>query len=157
MEVRECRCCMCPQRESSNRICPTGPGKTKETICDFVIVWTDSRGWKYKIMHSSTGGYKGYYQDHKHDGDNGWKSMRQMEKRESFDWAQEDLNQYAKKKGWNPIDNPISNLIDSKKSICDWIMGMQAKEYFDFMSMVLENTQIPVAGTITEEMFYSCS
>lgn len=35
-------------------------------------------------------------------------------------------------------------------------MSMSAKEYFDFMGMVSENTQIPVIETITEEMFYSC-
>lgn len=29
--------------------------------------------------------------------------MRRMERRETFDQAQEDLNRYAKQKGWNPV------------------------------------------------------
>lgn len=48
------------------------------------------------------------------------------------------------------------NLADSKKVVCDWIMSMTAKAYFDFMGMASENTQIPVIETITEEMFYGC-
>lgn len=53
------------------------------------------------------------------------------------------------------IEMSRPNLVDSKKAICDWIMSMTVKEYFDFMGSVLENMPIPVAETITEEMFLS--
>lgn len=76
MEVRDYRCCMCPQVDKAEYICPTGPGKSEETTCDFVVTWTDSRGWK---------------------------GMRQMKRRARFDEAQEELNCYAKQKGWIPV------------------------------------------------------
>ena len=101
-EVRDYRCCMCPQIDSNKHICPTGPGKKEETTCDFVVVWTDTRGWKYKVMGDLAGTFKGRYQDDKHTGSTGWHGMRQMERKESFDEAQEDLNRYAKQKGWEP-------------------------------------------------------
>ena len=41
MEVRDYRCCMCPQMDMNENICPTGPGKAQETQCDFVVVWMD--------------------------------------------------------------------------------------------------------------------
>lgn len=100
MEAREYRCCMCPQRDEENTVCPTGDFKDTETICDFVITWTDKRGWKYKIMKYQSGTFKGHYQDNKHSGCIGWHGMRQMERREYFDKAQEDLNHYAISKGW---------------------------------------------------------
>lgn len=103
MEVREYRCCMCPQIGSYSHICPVRPGKTKETACDFVVTWLDSRGCKYKVMVDLDGTFKGHYQDNKHNGDVGWKGMRQMEQRASFDEAQEDLNRYAKSKGWYQV------------------------------------------------------
>lgn len=103
MEVRDYRCCMCPQINKDKHICPIDPGKSEETECDFVIVWIDSRGWKYKVMGDLAGTFKGRYQNNKHNGNVGWKGMRQMERRETFDQAQEDLNQYAKLKGWKPV------------------------------------------------------
>lgn len=104
METREYRCCMCPQREINETICPKGPGKEVETQCDFVVNWKDTRGRKYKVMKDVTGAYKGKYQDNKHMGDAGWKGMEQLGLRESFDKAQEDLNQLAASKGWLPIE-----------------------------------------------------
>lgn len=103
-EVRDYRCCMCPQIDMDKCICPAGPGKLEETICDFVITWADARGWKYKVVGDLAGTYKGCYQDDKHQDSIGWHGMRQMRRRESFDQAQEDLNRYAKSKGWHPID-----------------------------------------------------
>ncbi len=103
MEVRNYRCCMCPQIDDCKRTCPAGPLKPEETKCDFVVSWVDSRGWKYKVMGDLAGTYKGRYQDDKHAGSTGWKGMRQMQRRETFDMAQEDLNVYAKKKGWKPL------------------------------------------------------
>lgn len=47
-------------------------------------------------------------------------------------------------------------LQDSKRAICDWIMAMSVKDYYDFMGMVMENTQISVIETINGEMFFSC-
>lgn len=104
MDVREYRCCMCPQRETDTLICPSGPGKEHETKCDFVVIWTDARGWKYKVMGDLAGTFKGRYQNDKHTGDVGWKGMRQLGRRESFDKAQEDLNLLAKSKGWEPLE-----------------------------------------------------
>lgn len=103
MEAREFRCCMCPQINDRRRICPDGPGKPEETVCDFVVVWMDARGWKYKVMVDLAGTFKGRYQDDKHNGNTGWKGMRQMERRETFDQAQQELNKYAKRKGWKPV------------------------------------------------------
>lgn len=105
MEVRDFRCCMCPQLDMNKQICPIGPGKSNETKCDFVVVWIDKRGWKYKVMGDLAGTFKGRYQDDKHTGSLCWHGMRQMERRERFDQAQEDLNRYAKVKGWQPIEN----------------------------------------------------
>lgn len=102
MEARKFRCCMCPQINDKSRICPAGPGKPEETVCDFVVVWTDARGWKYKVMGDPAGTFRGRYQDDKHKGGTGWKGMRRMKRRETSDQAQEDLNRYAKRKGWNP-------------------------------------------------------
>lgn len=104
MEARNYRCCMCPQIDENSHICPVGPGKTEETTCDFVVVWMDSRGWKYKVMGDLTGTFKGHYQNNKQNGDIGWKSMKQMKRKETFDQAQEDLNQYAKKKRWHKLN-----------------------------------------------------
>lgn len=100
MEIRDNRCCMCPQIDSSRHICPAGGLKKEETACNFVAVWTDRRRWKYKVMGDLAGTFKGRYQDDKHSGSVGWKGMRQMERRKRFDEAQEDLNKYAKQKGW---------------------------------------------------------
>lgn len=71
MDVREYRCCMCPQRETDNLICPSGPGKDHETECDFVVVWTDAKGWIYKVMVDLTGTFRGSYCS----GGAGWKGL----------------------------------------------------------------------------------
>ena len=102
MGIRDFRCCMCPQRDKNTTICPVGPGKTEETTCDFVITWTDKRGWKYRVMSGIGNTYKGRYQDNQHSGQTGWKGMRQLPWRENFDEAQEDLNKYASSKNWTP-------------------------------------------------------
>lgn len=104
MEIRDYRCCMCPQMDQNEHICPTGPGKSQETKCDFVVAQTDQRGWKYRVMEDLAGTFKGRYQDDKHSGAFCWHGMRQMERRENFDQAQEDLNRYAKSKGWHPVE-----------------------------------------------------
>lgn len=66
-KVRDCRCCMCPQLDSGSIVCPAGPGKHSETVCDFVVSWVDKRGWKYRVMSGiSSERYKGRYQDNKH-------------------------------------------------------------------------------------------
>lgn len=59
----------------------------------------------------------------------------------------------------NEIENTEMNrpnLQESKRAVCDWIMAMQVRDYFEFMNMVLENTDIPAVETITGEMFFSC-
>ena len=47
--------------------------------------------------------FKGRYQDEKHNGNAGWKGMRQLPWRESFDEAQEDLNSLATTKKWSVL------------------------------------------------------
>ena len=79
-----------------------------------MVAWVDSRGWKYKVMGYLDGTYQGRYQDDRHCGDVGWEEMRQMERRGSFDFAQEDLNTYAKKRGWHPIG---INMLECGKGI----------------------------------------
>lgn len=54
-------------------------------------------------MGDLAGTFKGRYQDDRHNGSVGWKGMRQIGRRDSFDQAQEDLNRYAKGKGWHAI------------------------------------------------------
>lgn len=48
-------------------------------------------------------------------------------------------------------------MLNSKKAVCDWIMGMTAEEYFDFMGSVSNNMPLLVIKEIPEEIFYSCS
>lgn len=103
MKAREYRCCMCPQINVGRCICPSGPGKSEETQCNFVLIWMDTCERKYKVMGDPSGTYKAYYQDDKQKGDIGWKEMQHMEPRKSFDNAQEDLNRYAIRKGWHNV------------------------------------------------------
>lgn len=83
METREYRCCMCPQREINETICPKGPGKEVERQCDFVVNWKDTKGRKYKVMEDVTGAYKGRCQDNKH--------MGMPDGKEWSNWGSENL------------------------------------------------------------------
>lgn len=95
MGVREFPCCMCPalSTDFKQNVCEN---------CDFVVVWSDERGWSYFVR----GGlgeptpYKAFYKKE-------WKKnahgCRALEYRDSFWAAQADLNRYASRKGWTVI------------------------------------------------------
>lgn len=101
MEIMEKRCSMCTLKNKDLSQCPLGLG-SQGSICNFVVAWTDSRGWKYRVMSGiGENRFKGRYQDEKHNGNAGWKGMRQLPWRESFDEAQEDLNSLATAKKWS--------------------------------------------------------
>ena len=93
-EVRNYACCMCPADTEFKNICEN---------CDFKVAWQDGRGWVYHVK-SGIGGeqFKGFYTKLAKDYDRGMKShaMIAMTWRDFFSQAQEDLNRYAKKKGW---------------------------------------------------------
>ena len=100
-EYLEFRCCMCPNLYVKDSMqCPTGPFKAEVTPCRFVKVYVDERGWKYKVMGGlGESNYKARYKKpvkQKY----GWKGIQKLPWRKSFDEAQSDLNELAKKKRW---------------------------------------------------------
>ena len=101
-EYREYRCCMCPNLDiPESKVCPPGPLKEEATPCRFVKVYVDDRGWQYRVMGGlGESNFKGRYNK---PGKLGWKCMRQLEWRKSFDEAQSDLNMLAKKNGWREV------------------------------------------------------
>lgn len=107
-EYLDYRCCMCPNGIDSQKTnCPAGHP------CRFVKTYVDSRGWKYKVM-SGIGDhtYKARYQKPDKKGTTGWKCLRLLEWCDHFDDAQSDLNRYAKKKGWEVIDDKKEVALD---------------------------------------------
>lgn len=106
-EYLKSRCCMCPQKLNSSRICLGIPGTPHpdESPCRFVKVYQDKRGWRY-FVRSGIGAntFKTFYQNPKQAGSHGW---RPVSWRDSFDEAQTDLNREAEKRGWEEVnDNP---------------------------------------------------
>lgn len=99
-EYLEYRCCMCPNRDTSNTICPAGgPQNKTETTCRFVKEYIAPSGWKYKVMAGIGGDtFKARYNK---IGKSSWKGMTQLPWRDSFDAAQADLNRIAKERGWS--------------------------------------------------------
>lgn len=99
------RCCLCPNKNENKEICPgiKGTPHPEPSTCRFVKTYIDSRGWSYKVMSGiGQGCYKARYQKpDKHGKVSGWKGFSRLPWRESFDKAQDDLNEYAKKKSWN--------------------------------------------------------
>lgn len=94
------RCCMCPNIQDSNNVCPgiKDTPHPNPTNCRFVKTYIDNRGWKYKVMSGiGEDSYKARYQK---PGKTGWKCMNNMEWRNTFDEAQSDLNEMAKLKHW---------------------------------------------------------
>ena len=101
-EYLEMRCCMCPNIQKNDKVCPPGPFHPSPTPCRFVKTYIDDRGWKYKVMSGlGENNFKARYQKpDKHDAYSGWKGVAAVPWRKSFDEAQADLNALAKKKGW---------------------------------------------------------
>ena len=103
-EYLEMRCCMCPNIQQNNLVCPGLPGTLHSTAsrCRFVKVYIDNRGWKYKVMSGiGQDSFKARYQKPDKQGSDGWKGLAALPWRKTFDEAQADLNIYAKEKGWS--------------------------------------------------------
>ena len=103
-EYLEMRCCMCPNIQKQDTICPGIPGTLhpSASLCSFVKSYIDSRGWKYKVMSGiGENTFKARYQKPEKHGSVGWKGLAAVPWRKTFDEAQADLNAYAKKKGWS--------------------------------------------------------
>lgn len=102
IEYLKYRCCMCPNVEKDSDICPgiVGTPRPEESSCRYVKEYIDNRGWKYRVMSGLGVEFKGRYQK---PGKTGWKCMRNLEWRESFDQAQSELNEMAESKGWRII------------------------------------------------------
>lgn len=50
------------------------------------------------------------------------------------------------------------NLFKSKQQICDWIMNMSVKDYYEFMSILTEGKSIlEDIDNIPLEAFYTCT
>ena len=107
-EYLKSRCCMCPQKIESSRVCPgiSGTPHPGPTRCRFVKVYKDKRGWEYAVQ-SGIGGdtFKTFYRKPGKAGKgllygHGW---RPVPWRDSFDAAQADLNIEAEKRGWEVV------------------------------------------------------
>lgn len=110
-EYRERRCCMCPNIQRAEKICPGIPGTlhTDPSPCRFVKSYIDNRGWKYKVMGGiGTDSFKARYQKPEKTGTAGWKGLASVPWRDNFDDAQTDLNNLAQQKGWAEWDADIT-------------------------------------------------
>lgn len=95
---------MCPNMEKNEQECPGIQGSLhpNPSPCRFVKAYIDDRGWKYKVMPGISGStFKARYQKPEKQGSIGWKGLTAVPWRDSFDEAQADLNEYAKRKGWS--------------------------------------------------------
>lgn len=103
-EYLEYRCCMCPNVNKKNHICPGIPGTPhpNESPCRFVKIYVDERGWKY-FVRSGIGGssFKAFYLKTGKAG--GGHGCRWAWWKDSFDEAQAELNRVAKNKDWKEI------------------------------------------------------
>ena len=64
-------------------------------------IYVDQRGWRYRVMCGIGGDtFKGRYQK---PGKTGWKCMANLPWKNSFEEAQTDLDNYARKKGWKAL------------------------------------------------------
>lgn len=68
------------------------------------IVYIDQRGYKYKVMGGiGPDAFKARYQKPEKTGSNGWKGLASVPWRKTFEEAQADLDEYARKKGWQKV------------------------------------------------------
>jgi len=100
--MREQRCCMCPKTkgEESN-VCPGIPGThhPRRTSCGFANIWRDENG---ETVFVSSGLGKRKFMSFRRSASGGLHRVKTkfLPVRNNFDDAQEDLNLYARKKGW---------------------------------------------------------
>jgi hypothetical protein len=92
---------MCPNRNRQSAICPgiEGTVHPKDTLCDFVRVYSDEQG---KLVLVSRGLGERFMSFKRKEGAMGMHRMvsKKLPERETFDEAQEDLNKYAIAKKW---------------------------------------------------------
>jgi len=104
-EYLKFRCCMCPNINNRNRVCP-GKKHTphpEPSECRFVKTYIDNREWIYFVRQGlGENNYKGFYAKSIEDYKAGHRQhgMRSLEWRKTLDDAQKDLNAYAEIKGW---------------------------------------------------------
>ena len=68
--------------------------------------YIDRRGWKYKVMGGIGGDtFKARYQMPDWDKRKGWKGVRSLPWRPSFDEAQIDLDRMAQERGWKDYED----------------------------------------------------
>lgn len=119
MEYLNFRCCMCPNLNKDQRVCPgiKGSPHPKSSICRFVKTYMDEDGWVYKVVQGwSVENYKARYRKPKQSNrDNITKVtsgpmdpkllFTSLEWRRSFDEAQSDLNELARENLWEEYRN----------------------------------------------------
>lgn len=91
------RCCLCPAANED--------GKSVCTPCQFVKQYTDERGWMYFVRAGMANVYKAFYRKPDKPPGIGEHGYQHLPWRESFDKAQEDLNELALSKGWISVES----------------------------------------------------
>jgi hypothetical protein len=90
-------CCLCPATftDFKANICEN---------CDFKLTFVDARGWEYFVRAGlSENKYNTFYKKPGKKGDG--HSCRMTNWKDSFMFAQEELNELAVKKGWKAKHN----------------------------------------------------
>lgn len=98
--IRCYRCCMCPQRNCDNQVCPTGPLKKTETVCDFVLYWEIPNNRICKVIESADGTFGTCECTYQEDVLETGNRIDDIPFADCFDKAQEYLNMYASDHGW---------------------------------------------------------
>jgi hypothetical protein len=100
---------MCPNRDKKETICPGVPESPhpKPSPCKFVRSYLDAEGNKV-FVDTGLWNYGEHFMSFRRKPKAGAGMHRVKTKflpeRESFDEAQEDLNEYAEQKGWKKIN-----------------------------------------------------
>lgn len=98
--IRCYRCCLCPQLDEDNQICPTGPLKERETVCDFVLYWKNPCNMICKVIESADGTFGVYECAYQEDVLMPKNQIYDIPPMNRFDKAQEHLNMYAADHNW---------------------------------------------------------
>lgn len=98
--IRCYRCCMCPQRNCDNQVCPTEPLKNTETICDFVLYWENPNHMICKVIEAADGTFGAYECTYQEDVLSPGNRIDDIPLMSCFNKAQEHLNMYAADHNW---------------------------------------------------------
>ena len=110
-EHLQMRCCMCPNIQKNDTVCPGIPGTLHhhDRTCRFVKCYIDERGWKYRVMCGiGNGSFKARYQKPEKVGSSGWKGVTSLPWKDNFDAVQSDLNKLAQHNGWEEWEIDIA-------------------------------------------------